>query len=74
MKDEPAKKGIEPIGGHWPPELFEKVIDNFQELSGATSLTAIARTISALSRIQHLTAVSQIKNKFLIIDLTESEI
>lgn len=67
------KKSIEPTGGHWPSELFEKVFNNLQELSGATSLTDIMKVMSALSGTQHSTAVSKIKDKFLLIDLIGAE-
>ncbi|CAR27015.1 ZYRO0C06842p [Zygosaccharomyces rouxii] len=73
MGKKSRKRIIEPTGGHWPPELFEKVFNNLQELSGVTSLTDIMKALSALSGTEHSIAVSKICNKILFIDLTGAE-
>ena len=70
MGKKSRKRIIEPTSGHWPPELFEKVFNNLQELSGVTSLTDIMKALSALSGTEHSIAVSKIWDKILFIDLT----
>lgn len=64
---------IENIGGDWPPELFERVFRDLEDLTAATALTDIMKTMSALDGTQHSAAMSKLKGKFLIIDLIGAE-